>query len=306
MKRAEGPLWRLISLVLFFTVVLAGGSALAATISGTVTNSTGNAGSRIYLSVSSQYGGDTGLGVSIPTPGANAYANYAIRGVPDGSYVVNAFLDATGGGNPSKTSATRHSNDPFGSTTAPVSIVAGGNVTDANITLAFPSPIPALQAPAHGGVMAGPGMALVNWETPRDNNGELAYSYNIYWHTNSNVSPSGGYTWKKTGIPAHGDGMYIQPMFAGTTTLAAGTTLYYVVEAQRGQTGQPGFQTAASQVYGPVTIGAMPSNHTSTFDVSGTVTLDGAIVPAGPLYGAAVSDNNGAYFARITNPASSN
>src|SRR6266571_7515037 len=194
MKGTKGLLRWPISLVLFFMVVLAGGSAFAATISGTVTNSTGNAGSRIYLSVSSQYGGDTGLGVSIPTPGANASASYAIRGVPDGSYVVNAFLDARGSsnpsGDPSKTSATRHSNDPFGSTTAPVSIVAGGNVTDANITLAFPSPIPALQAPAHGGVMAGPGVALVNWDTPKDNNGrELAYSYNIYWG-DSSVSPS--------------------------------------------------------------------------------------------------------------------
>jgi hypothetical protein len=290
MKTTRG-FWGILSvLVVLFTGLLAM-RAEAATIGGTVTNNSGKTGSRVYLSVSGQFGGDATFGVSIPAPAPGNSAGYTVRGVPDGNYVVNAFLDRR-----TSTSATRHANDPVGSSQQ-IS-VAGADVPNANITLALPNPPVALQAPVLNGVLPGPGAALVSWDTPSDGNGyEIAYSYNVYWHTDSTVSPT-NYTGKKTGIPARDDGMYIQTMLDPSTgtPLADGTTLWYVVTGQIGSTEGP-----VSNTFGPMTIGAIPSG-SGAYDVSGTVTIDGGIVPAGPLLIAIASDGPNMRLGRIGSP----
>jgi hypothetical protein len=295
--KQRGRLQWLFFLGLFCTLMLAAGVALAATVSGTVTNNTATTGSRVYLRLVSQYGGDTGLGVSIPTPGANASASYAIRGVPDGNYEVKAFLDGRGNGTPSKTSATRHSNDPFGS--AQVS-VQGGDAS-VNIMLNAVSPPPPL-SPPHLEVIAGSNGALINWNTPKDSNGyELAYGYNIYWHTDSSVS-STNYTGMAS-APANNDGMFIQGELRPGVDLTNGTQLWYAIYATRGN---GAILSASSNVFGPVTIGPAPSDGVSRFSVSGSVSIDSGITPTGPLYIAVVSESDGLYVTRIASPSSSN
>lgn len=287
----------------------------AAIISGTVSNNTGVTGSRIYLSVApgsdGSSGGATGLGVSIPSPGPHASANYAIRGVPDGFYVVHAFLDSR-----NSTSASRHSSDPSGDSYG-VAITGGKDATYVNLNL-YPSYGAApLQPPAIKGVVPGHGAALVNWSTPKDSSGnELAYSYNVYWSTDSGFSNNAGsYRNSAIGksqksIPAHGDGgaMYVQTALDSSTPLADGTQLWYVVEAQRGQPGDANYQVAPSEVYGPVTIGALPSDETSAFDVKGTVSIDSGIgiSPGAPLYLALSNGGAGLRIAKIDNPGASN
>src|SRR6185369_10330424 len=78
------------------------GMVAAATISGTVTNNTSRTG-RVFMYLQYQGGGDTGLGVSVPAPAPNT--PFAIRGVPNGSYTLKAFVDGSGTGR-------LHANDP--------------------------------------------------------------------------------------------------------------------------------------------------------------------------------------------------
>ncbi|GFE59357.1 carboxypeptidase regulatory-like domain-containing protein [Geobacter sp. AOG1] len=302
MKRWRGLWGRMIPAVAFLVLFVGVVSANAYTVSGTVTNSSGKTGSRVYIGLNGQYGGNATYGVSIPAPAPGTSAGYTIRGVPAGSYVANAFLDLRG-----NTSATHHANDPVGSNNTIV--ITGADAVNADITLNLPSAgYPAPLAPALNGVIPGPGAALVNWNTPFSNNGnEIAYSYNVYWHTADTVSPT-VYTGKKTGIPARDNGMYIQTMLDATTPLADGTTLWYVVTAQFGPNGQPGsIESPVSNTFGPVTIGAIPSDYTSSFDASGVVTIDSAISPiTGPLLMAIYTEGPGTRIFKIDNPGTSN
>lgn len=196
-------------LVLFLLSVSTGG-AWAASISGTVANSSGKTG-RIYLSVQWSGGGDTGYGVSIAAPGP-----FQINGVQPGDYVVKALMDTQGTG-------IQHANDPRG-TSSQVN-VSSGDVSAGTITLNNPSPVAALAPDIM--VFGGDGGNMVIWEGPEDGNGlTIADKYTVSWSTSSTGPATGsmdvvaGYN----DLFAHGGGssaLYYQLTAVGNGTPAS-------------------------------------------------------------------------------------
>ena len=161
-------------------VVSSAAAVLAFDVSGTVVNLTTSTG-RIYLRVKSVgNNGSPVAGLSIP----DGTTVYTIRGLPDtgGSYVVSAFLDATGDG-------VQHANDPVGSS-LPFNFPSS---TGVNVTLDSPAPAVVLLPPGNASVTYGTDNAAIFFDHPRDNNGnEIATSYKVYWIAKTSPDPNPG------------------------------------------------------------------------------------------------------------------
>jgi hypothetical protein len=214
----------------------------AASISGTVTNNTGQTG-RIYIKATpTDWGGDWSYGISIPA----GQTSYTISSLPDSlngspntaTYILSAFVDLQGNG-------VQHANDPAVTLGTPVIIGS----TSANLTLATPTPV----APQANEVIAyqGNGGNTVIWRNYESDSGlPIADKYVVSW--NSSESDSGASTQEVDS----GKDSY---MFFHT---GGGTNLYYKVTAYVGA-------TTASTGWVPVTT------RTGGVTVSGTVSLSG-------------------------------
>jgi len=165
------------SFVTLLLALLLGSSAWAASISGTVTNSTGKSG-RIYLTVY-QNGGSINHGTSIDAAGA-----FTISGVPAGTpYLVRAFVDTQGTG-------IQHANDPRGNSVT-VTLPATGNVSVGSFAVATPAPVAAQAPPAT--VYSGAGVNFVKWQGGMDPNGlPVADKYIVSWSTSATGAPVAG------------------------------------------------------------------------------------------------------------------
>ncbi|MRR36112.1 carboxypeptidase regulatory-like domain-containing protein, partial [bacterium] len=154
MKRSFGWCWTFLMLVI---CMAAGNAAFAADISGTVTNLSGKPDARVYIKAfpasgpTPHYGG----GVSIAAPGT-----FTIRGLPDGSYILRAFMDVTGSG-------AGHVSDPLGE--SPPLQISGGAITsgsaDIDLNL-LPVENTAPQPPPWLDVYPTDGGAFLEWEAP--------------------------------------------------------------------------------------------------------------------------------------------
>jgi hypothetical protein len=254
--------------------------ALAYDLSGTVSNGTAKSG-RIYLNLQSSYGGSTGLGVSIPAAGP-----YTIRGVPNGSYTVQAFMDTQ-----LPEAGIHHASDPAGQ--SPPVTVNNANATGADLSLSD-SPTPNLQPPPSAQGMAGNGMAFLMWDAPyAGNRAEVARSYTVYWSATPNPGP-GNFQGKSPELQSSRQRGYL------ASGLPNGSSLYFSVTSRLASGAT---ESAATNVNGgePITIGAAPGGHT----ISGTVDSTG--IPKSsttPLWVAAVVPNKAPVaFAYIANPA---
>lgn len=246
-------------------------SSATTTISGSVSYS-GTKTGRIYITVDTNYGR---LGTSISGTGA-----YSIRGVPSGSYKVNAFMDSA------NLLAQVHSS-PVGS----VTVTSTGSNTTANILLSDTA-VAAPAAPTNLGAAPSDSSVLIGWDRAKDANGvESADGYTVYWNTSTPVSKSNNIGSRS--IPA---GMDSPPLIEGLTN---GTNYYFIVIPN--SAGVDGTPTA---VFGPVTVGATTGGNT----VSGTVNYSGPTA-TGPLYVAVVQKQNkgmgNVYYTKFTNPATS-
>ena len=127
-KGANMKIYRsLLLLLLVVCAVLAlSSAAVASDISGTV-NYYGAKTGRIYITLSSQYNSSQSYGVSIASSGT-----YTIRGVPEGGYILRAYLDAVGNREP-------HPSDPAFIDSS--IYVPANDVSGVNITLDDPSPV---------------------------------------------------------------------------------------------------------------------------------------------------------------------
>lgn len=133
--------WRrgcLMQLVAFWVLFVGVVSAQAWDISGTVTNYDATRTGRVYLYLQQQFGGDTGLGVSIPAPASNT--PFTIRGVPNGDYILKAFVDGSGTGR-------LHANDPtWGSGTITIYNAPYTLTSNTTVMFATHSPVAPLWA----------------------------------------------------------------------------------------------------------------------------------------------------------------
>lgn len=223
--------WYLALLVVFAGMAI-GGVASAATIKGTISNSTGKTG-RIYISLYTNWG-QASFGTSLASAGS-----FTVRGVPDnsGSYTVRAFVDTVGNG-------VQHANDPRGSTSQ--INVTSGEIQVGTISLATPD----FQAPQEVEIMGsrGTGANLIFWDAGTDENDyDLANSYTIYW--------SGSTTGSQT-LKASDDNMFLHH--------GGGSTHSYRVTATAGA------QTVSSGWITPT--GSSGQTVSGTVNFSGTVT----------------------------------
>ncbi len=238
----------------------------AFSVSGTVSYSGSQTG-WIYVGLYDQSGNSTGHGISIQTPGA-----FTIRGVPPGTYLLGAGMDVLGYGVPNVI-------DPqYMSVNA---TIVNGDVTGQTLTLANQAS-PAPVAPTLKKVSPADHAAFINWKPAYNaSNLEIDDHYRIYWGTDPAASNGG-----IINVPADGQHMYIQ------SGLTNGTQYYYKMTGL-----VSGMESAATAVYGPVTVGP----------ASGLYTVSGIVnVPAGttgPLYVGIRDDYSGALYAtEISSP----
>ena len=233
-------------------------------VSGTVAYAGVQTG-RIYLTVtSSSCGNGSGPGVSLAAPGA-----FTIRGVPPGSYTLQAGMDAQGTGHV-------NTQDPSGSTTG-VS-VAGADATGVAVTLTDPS-APTLAAPILQGVNPINQGAILEYGTSTAANGLEAASYTLQWSTVANFSSiTGGQN-----FPANGSGNSLWLLH----NLTDGSVYYFRALSTSGASTSP-----ASNVIGPVTIGAPAGGN----PITGTVTFSAATTQ--PLYTGLFDPLTGHVFAQ--------
>lgn len=237
-------------LLILFSVVLSllvSTTVFAATISGTITNSTSKSG-RLYVMLESNNGA-TGIGTSYANVTAGAAVPYTLRGVRPGDYtVVRAFLDTRGTGVP-------YSESPIGANFTSFAVATDADIVSGkDVVLSDITPAPTVTAPLNLSAAPLNNGVLLLWEPPVDGTYgiEIAHHYNVYWSTTPNPGPSntvgGG---SKTGIPSRDDGHVFIP-------LVNGGVYYFAVEAVVGA------QTSTRISAGPVTIGPASGGHTVT------------------------------------------
>lgn len=256
----------------------------AATISGSITNTTAKSG-RLYVVVDHQTYGSTGYGTSIADVTAGETVAYQLRGVRSGTYVVRAFLDTRGTGFP-------YGESPIGMLTPVVIPADDATVTGQNFSLAD-QPQQTLNAPELEAIPLDNGVLLFWDVAPNGYDIEIASHYNVYWSTTPNPGPAnttgGG---SKLNIPSHNDGHAFIPLNDG------GVYYFAVVAVLSSATNYP---LPPSVTAAPVTIGpgiSGPTAHT----VSLTLNFDAA--PGAPLLVVVESDSEqwlgGAYIASPT------
>ncbi len=246
---------------------------LGYTVSGTVSYSGAQTG-RVYLTLNSANCGSSAVvGTSISSPGP-----YTIRGVPPGSYTLQAWMDNLGSGH-------LNASNPIGTSAANLTTA---NVTGANVTLADPAAVTLASAPKLQGVSGFNSGALVQFKTlVNSNNLELPTSYTLQWSSTSAFTAIAG----SKNFVAGGNGGAQVWMLHGLTD---GSAYYFRLFATAGSSTSP-----PSAVFGPVTIGAPTGGNT----ITGTVTFPGTAT--GPLYTGLYDMNSGAFYGQyIASPVS--
>jgi hypothetical protein len=157
---------------MLLSISLSNTSSWAATISGTITNSSGKTG-WITIGLQTQSNNNSSLGTAVKLSNG-ASTSYSIVGVPDNSYTLDAYLDTTNSG-------MRHANDPAVAT-PPIVVISGDqDLSSQNLTIGSPGSIPLTVAPSLGMVPGNQGMFVqVMTDNQKDGNGRpIADSYSL-------------------------------------------------------------------------------------------------------------------------------
>jgi hypothetical protein len=266
--------------------------ALGYTVSGTVGYSGTNTG-QIYLAlVPATSCGAGGVGTSVFTPGS-----FTIRGVPPGSYTLQAWMDlsALANGEP-------NTSDPSGTT--PITVISS-NLTGQSVTVTdnTPATVPGANPNINAITPTDQGVAI-SYKPVTSSGVEAATSYDIQWSTDPTFSTAAAtYNFK-----AVGTGSNVWILNNGTTGVTGspftnGQTYYFEARARNAAGPASGWT-----VYGGGTpIGIAIGASTSGNQVQGTITIPAGITPTGPLYvGYYNQSTNTVFNTRIATPGSSN
>lgn len=267
-------------------------ASLGYTVSGTVAYSGTNTG-QIYLTLQTASNcGAGGLGTGIFAPGA-----FTIRGVPPGSYTLQAWMDLTALGN-----GAQNSSDPSGS--APVTVTAA-NVTGTNITVSdnTPTSIPSANPNINAVTPTDQGVAI-SFKAITSSGVEAATSYDVQWSTSPTFATAPAvHNFKAIGTGANV--WILNNRTSGVTgnPFANGQTYYFEARARNAAGPASGWT-----VYGGSTpIGVAIGSSTTGNQVQGTVNLPATVAATGPLYvGYYNESSNAVYVTRVASPGASN
>jgi hypothetical protein len=246
-------------------------NAQAASISGTVTNSTGSSG-WVYLSLVDSTGGQTSLGTAAQIA-AGGSVSYTIRGVEvagNNSYKVNAFLDVY-------SRSLRLANSPYGETSS--FSFSGSSLTGKDITLSAPSVAITSQVPAPN-VVTLSDAAMISFGNSsissviKSNGLYIPESMKIYWGY-----ASGSLTNSLT-VPLNDRGLFA--ILKGLTT---GATLYGKLV--------PVVNGSEISAYASAVFSAALSAPSGGSTLTGKVNSTGITKNSTPLYLFAESDSGG-------------
>ncbi len=246
--------------------------ALGYTVSGSVAYSGAKTG-QVYLTLNGGCGGSGGPGTSITETTLTGGGAYTIRGVPPGSYTLEATMDNLGSG-------ASNASNPSGSSSV---TVTNANFTGANVTLADPAAVTLSSAPTLLAVSPASQGAGITYSPLKNSNGvETASSYTVQWSTSSGFGTvAGSMNFAATG--AKGSNVWI------VSGLTNGSVYYFRAYGTAGTSTSP-----SSSVMGPITIGPP----TAGFAVSGTVTFTG-ITATGPLYVGFFNQSTGNFYTAV-------
>lgn len=248
-------------------------ATLGYTVTGTVAY-TGTQSGSIYLALnptSSCGGGSTGTSVS--SAGA-----FTIRGVPPGTYTLQAFMDNQGAGVPNAA-------NPIGSTGG-VSVTTA-NLTGVSLALNDPASVILSTAPTLKAVSGFDKGALIEYNPIVDISGvEMATYYDLQWSSTSTFTTFANKQFRANGTHSN--------LWLLNSGLVNGNTYYFRAYGTSGGT----LVGPSSLAIGPVTIGPPTGGNTVTGSVSFTSTA------AGPLYTGFLDQVTGAFYgAYFASPA---
>jgi hypothetical protein len=270
-------------------------TSIGYTVSGAVTYA-GTKTGQVYITLSNNNcGGNNPNGTSITEATLTSGGAYTVRGVPPGSYTLQALMDHLGNGAANLT-------DPTGSASVTVSTanVTGADVTIADQSVTTPGSGPAINAivPANLGV-------VIDYKAITNSNGvEEVGGYTVQWSTDSAFSSTSSYSYAAVGT--NGNVWILNNGLANMTSSFANGTAYYF--RARGDLSNGTVHTPWT-VYGggtptAVTVGAGSGSGYNT--VTGTVTIPSTITPTGPLYVGFYNQSTGQVYATaIASPSNS-
>ena len=273
---------------------------IGVTVSGNVTYAGSKTGQVYVVMDSTNCGGNNPNGTSMTEAQLTAGGAFTIRGVPPGSYKLTAGMDQFGEG-------ATNALDPDGYATVTVgtSNVTNAAVTMLDPTVATPGTGPKLNtiSPTNLGVVINYGAITVT--NSSGNKVEQVAGYTVQWSTTTNFSSTSSYQFLANGTKAP---VWIlhNGLTGMTGSFSNGTTYYF---RARGE--MPGGIHTPWTYYGSqatptgVTIGALAAS-SSTWTISGAVTVPGAVTPKGPLYVGFFNQSTGqAYSTAILSPSNS-
>jgi hypothetical protein len=282
---------------------------LGYTVSGTVSYSGSQTG-RTYLSLNATCGSGGGsLGTSISTTGA-----YTIRGVPPGSYTVQAWMDPLGQG-------VQNAIDPSGNVST---TVTAANVTNAAVTIFDPTFATPTSNPTIQNIYPNSQGALIVFQSTQNSNiVEDANQYLVQWSTSPTLGSGGGGGQFASIAGSHiftatGDkGLWVLT----SASLSSGQTYYFQARSfntldtsnphPSGWCNYTSSGCSGTSGFTGVTIATPTCSGTCTA-VSSSVTIPPAIVikSGAPLYlgllqfsGSSNGDPTGIYITEIASPS---
>ncbi len=269
------------------------------TVSGTASyTGTAYTAGRVYLEAANTTCGQQGSpGTSVAYPFSSGGA-YSIRGVPPGTYTVQAFMDpSTMGQGATNTSDPTASSASF--TVSNADVTSGADVTMGDPTIAVPASNPSIASltPNAGGVTISYSPAINN------SNQEEATVYDVNWSTSSALTASGGVFTTVTGtttfkaIGNSSDVWILDNTTLGSSAFNSSQPYYFQARARNSAGAPSGWTTFGGSTPTGVTIGT-PTCTGTCYSVSGTAYIPSTVTvaPGAPLYVGVYNLNTGQVF----------